>query len=290
MAWVLIVNPFASGVDERRIDAVKTALPDGTEVLLTHRPGEATQLARDADGSAGAIVVFAGDGTYNEVLNGVSGRTPLGFVPGGGTSVLPRALGLPRDAAAAAARIAAGRERRIGLGRANGRRFGFNAGVGLDAELVRAVDRMGRHADGKRPGDTAFARAALGLVTRRRGRFEPTLEIEGLGRAAFVMVANCSPYTYSGSHAIDVAPDASFEAGLDLVAPVRAGATSLPGLVWAVARGHAAGRDDVLTAHDCDSIVLRCDTPMPLQVDGEDLGDVETVVFEAERNAVTVLA
>lgn len=290
MAWVLIVNPFASGVDERRIDAVVSALPAGTEVCLTRRSGEATELARDADGSADAIVVFAGDGTYNEVLNGVSGRTALGFVPGGGTSVLPRALGLPRDPAAAAAQIAGGHERRIGLGRANGRRFGFNAGVGLDAELVRAVDRMGRRSDGKRPGDTAFARAAVGLVARRRGRFEPALEIDGLGRAAFAMVANCAPYTYSGSYAIDVAPDASFEGGLDLVAPVRAGAASLPGLVLAVARGQAMRRDDVLTAHDCDSIVVRCDAAMPLQVDGEDLGDVQEVVFEAERDAVTVLA
>lgn len=289
MGWVLIVNPLASGVDESRIAAVTAALPADTSVELTHRAGDATELARAADAAADAIVVFAGDGTYNEVVNGLSGRTPVGFVPGGGTSVLPRALGLPRDPAAAAAKIAARHTRRIALGVANGRRFAFNAGVGLDAELVRSVDAMGRRADGRRPGDTAFARAALRLLATRRGRFEPTLEIEGLGRASFVMVANCSPYTYAGSRALAVAPEATFEGGLDVVAPVGVTPAGLPGLIWDVARGRASSRSDVLTAHDADRIVVRCDTPTPLQVDGEDLGDVEEVVLEAERDALDVL-
>jgi diacylglycerol kinase family enzyme len=289
VGWVLIVNPFASGVSESRIAAVTAALPAGTSVQLTRRAGAATDLARAADGAADAIVVFAGDGTYNEVVNGISGRTPVGFVPGGGTSVLPRALGLPRDPARAAAKIAERRTRRIALGVANGRRFAFNAGVGLDAELVRAVDAMGRRSDGRRPGDSAFARAALRLLASRRGRLEPTVEIEGLGRAAFVMIANCSPYTYAGSRALPVAPEATFEGGLDLVAPVRVTGAGLPALVWDLARGRASSRADVLTAHDADRIVVRCDAPTPLQVDGEDLGDTCEVVLEAERDALEVL-
>ena len=78
-------------------------------------------------GLAGAnrIYVFSGDGGFNEALNGSDGGTPLGFVPGGGTSVLPRAFGLPRDPIEAARRLAAGNTRRVSLGRANGRRFGF---------------------------------------------------------------------------------------------------------------------------------------------------------------------
>jgi diacylglycerol kinase family enzyme len=289
VGWVLIVNPFASGVDERRVAAVTAALPVGTAVEVTHRRGEATELAREADGVADAIVVFAGDGTYNEVVNGLGGGTPVGFVPGGGTSVLPRALGLPRDPAVAAAWIATGRRRRISLGRADGRRFAFNAGLGLDAELVRAVDAMGRRSDGKRPGDTAFARAALRLVAGRRGRFEPVLEIDGLGRAAFAMVANCSPYTYAGSRGLPVAPEATFEGGLDLVAPVHIGPKGFPRLAWDVARGRAPARPDVLSLHDAERIAIRCDEPLPLQVDGEDLGDVTEVVLEAERDALTVL-
>ena len=96
MTRLLIVNPFASGVDEHRLAAVRAALPAGTETLLTTAAGEATEIARVA-GGVDAIYVFGGDGTFNEVLNGIEQDVPLGFLPGGGTSVLPRALGLPRD-------------------------------------------------------------------------------------------------------------------------------------------------------------------------------------------------
>ena len=142
--------------------------------------------------------MFSGDGTYNEVINGLRADIPVGFIPGGGTSVLPRALGLPRDPARAAERIAHGKPRRISLGRINGRRFAFNAGIGFDAELVRRVDGLGRRADGKRPGDVAFAWTVVRTLSEHRLRYEPALEVEGLGRAAFALVANCSPYTYAG--------------------------------------------------------------------------------------------
>ena len=147
---LLIVNPFASGVDSHRLAAVQAALPAGIETRLTTAAGEATEIARNA-GGVDAIYVLGGDGTYNEVLNGVAGDVPLGFLPGGGTSVLPRALGLPRNPVQAAQRVAAGRTRRIGLGRVNGRRFGFNAGLGFDAELVRRVDELGRSPTGGGP-------------------------------------------------------------------------------------------------------------------------------------------
>jgi diacylglycerol kinase family enzyme len=286
---LLVVNPFASGVDSHRLAAVQAALPSGTETLLTTAPGEATEIARSA-ADVDAIYVLGGDGTYNEVLNGLVREVPLGFLPGGGTSVLPRALGLPRDPVQAALRVAEGRTRRIGLGRANGRRFGFNAGLGLDAELVRRVDELGRRPDGRRPGDLAFARVALGRIAQRRARFEPVLEIEGLGRAAFALVANCTPYTYAGRKALDLVPGASFDEGLAVLAPVFLRGRDLPRFLAHALRGRGLdGRDEVLSARDLDRFVARCDRPLPLQIDGEDTGDVEEVVYEAERDAVTVL-
>ena len=96
---VLIVNPFASRVTEEGISAVERALMGSAYVrtVRTERPQHAVELAREA-GDADALIVFSGDGGFNEVLNGVErSDQPLGFVPGGGTSVLPRALGLPRD-------------------------------------------------------------------------------------------------------------------------------------------------------------------------------------------------
>ena len=288
MRALLIVNPFASGVDAHRLAAVQAGLPAGTETRLTTASGEASEIARDVT-SADAVYVLGGDGTYNEVLNGIAADVPLGFLPGGGTSVLPRALGLPRDPVKAAARVALGRTRRIGLGRVNGRRFGFSAGVGLDAELVRRVDELGRSPEGRRPGDVAFAKAAAGLLRERRARFDEQLEIEGRGRAALVLVANGSPYTYAGSVALDLVPGAGFEAGLAFVAPVRVRARDLPGLVLRVARGSGLKEGRALAGRDLDRIVVRCDLPLPLQVDGEDAGDVLEAVYEAERDAVTVL-
>jgi diacylglycerol kinase family enzyme len=295
MEVVLIVNPFASAVSEDRVRAVERELGGVAKVrtLFTERPGHGRELAAEVTG-VDSLVVFSGDGGFNEVLNGVSEGIPLGFLPGGGTSVLPRALGLERDPVAAARRVAEaieqGRRRRISLGRVNGRRFGFSSGIGLDAELVRRVDALGRRDDGKRPGDTAYLRAATRLVGSRRGRFEPALEVRGLGRAAFALVANADPYTYAGRLAVHVAPEARFELGLDLVAPRRVGPLALPRLLRYVLTGRGqTGAGDVLYGHDLDRIEVVCDRPLPLQADGEDLGDVREAVFEAERDAIAVL-
>jgi len=279
---ILIVNPFATNVTEERVDAVVSALPPGVETLHTKASGDATTIAREVGKDVDTIYVFSGDGTYNEVVNGVSRDVRLGFLPGGGTSVLPRALGLPRDPVEAAHVLAHGHTRRVSLGRVNGRRFAFNAGIGLDAELVRRVDGLGRKPDGRRAGDVAFVREGLKFGAAHRFRLEPTIELGGIGRGAFAMVANCCPYTYMGSLGLRFAPKATFEGGLDLVAPERVG---LPSLVWwafGQGRGH-------IRAHDADRFELRCDVPMPLQVDGEDLGDIEEASFEAERAAVTVI-
>jgi diacylglycerol kinase family enzyme len=294
-ALVLVVNPFASRVTEERLEAVRQELSRVADVsvVLTERPRHATELVAEAcRNRAPAIVVFSGDGGFNEALNGLHADVPIGFLPGGGASVLPRALGLPSDAVAAARQLAQAikekRTRRITLGSVNGRRFAFSAGVGLDAEAVRRVDEMGRASDGKRPGDFAFAFAVMKALAASRGHLEPALEVEGLGRAAFAFVANGSPYTYAKRIPLPILPEAEFELGLDLVAPVRVRRRSLPRTAYALLRGHPRERD-MLYGHDLDRVEIRCDAPMPLQVDGEDLGDVERAVFEAQRGAVAVL-
>jgi diacylglycerol kinase family enzyme len=280
----LIVNPYASKVTPALAEQVARAL-GAAETVFTERAGHATELARESE--AEAVVVFSGDGGFNEVLNGARPETVLGFVPGGGTSVLPRVLGLPRDPVAAAGQLALGRTRRIGLGRANGRRFSFAAGVGLDAELVRRMDAYGRRADGKRPGDAVFAWTAVKTLAETRVRFDPVLEVEGNGRAAFALVANADPYTYLGRIPLRLPRGARLEGGLDLLAPRSLRLRSLPGAVRYIATGRT--RLPLLELHDADKISIRCDAPMPLQLDGEDLGDVTEVAFEAERDAVSVL-
>jgi len=263
------------------------------DVVLTERPGHATELVTAAlDGGHEAILVFSGDGGFNEALNGLAKDVPIGFLPGGGTSVLSRALGLPHDPIAAARRLADSivqqRTRRITVGRVNGRRFAFGAGVGLDAEAVRRVDRLGRNDEGKRPGDLAFALAVVGSLAAHRGHMEPALTVNGFGRAAFAFVANGSPYTYVKRLPLPIVPDAHFELGLDLVAPVRVRRRSLVPTALSILSGHARRRRNTLYGHDLDRVEIVTDAPMPLQADGEDLGDVEEAVFEAERGAVSV--
>jgi len=273
MRRVLIANPGASRVTEARLAAVAEAL--GLEPQLTEGRGHATALARDA--GPATIFVLGGDGTYNEVLNGAHTAAVLGFLAGGGTNVLARALHISADDPV---RIAS-QTKRISVGRVNGRRFAFAAGIGFDAELLR---RAGRRR-GKRRSDLGTAWEAARLLWQRHGRFEPALEISGYGEAAFALVANGDPYTYFGRLPIRVARAARFEGGLDFVAPRRLGPRDYARVLRYLLRGTGL---DVLRGHDLDRIEIACRQPMPLQADGEDLGDVTEAVFEAERDAVTV--
>jgi diacylglycerol kinase family enzyme len=289
----LIVNPRATRVTPELTVAVERELTAGgreLDTLLTEQPRHAADLAAAASHAYERIYVFGGDGVFNEVVNGVEEDVAVGFLPGGGTSVLPRVLGLPRDPVECARALARSeRETRISLGRVNGRRFTFSAGLGLDAELVRRVDALGRQ-NGKRPGDVAFARALAAILVRRRGRLQPAMTVLGHGRAAFALVANGDPYTYVGAVAVHATPWARLDLGLDLVAPRTVAAWELPRLAaWAFRGRGQVSSAHALYLHDMDEIEIECDAPTPLQVDGEDLGDVTTARFEAERDALRVL-
>jgi diacylglycerol kinase family enzyme len=273
----LIVNPFASRVTEARVRALEDRL-DVVETLLTERRGHGTELAAGAKGDA--VFVFGGDGVVNEVLNGLPKGKPLGIVAGGYTNVLARALGVPRDPAKAV------RERRISLGRVNGRRFGFSGGIGVDSEAVRELENR-RRSDGRRRGDLAYA----GVIARLLASgYEPRLEIEGLGRAALLFVSNDAVFTYAGPRPFRFSPEARFELGLDVVAPERANVLTALSYAGRLLAGRGlVGLPGVLHAHDVDTIRVVCDEPLPLQVDGEDVGDVTEARFEAEREAISVL-
>ncbi|HKP17556.1 MAG TPA: diacylglycerol kinase family protein [Gaiellaceae bacterium] len=274
----LIANPYASRVTEERIRAVAQRL-GAVETLLTERRGHATELAAGAEGDA--IFVFGGDGVVNEVLNGLPSGKPLGIVSGGKTNVFARALGVPRDPAAARA------ERRISLVRVNGRRFGFASGIGVDSEAVRELDTIVRSRDGRHPGSLAYARV---VAQRLRRGYAPRLELENLGRASILFVSNGPVFTYAGPLPLRLSPAARFELGFDATAPVGIDGTAGIRLVGRVVAGRGlAGAGGVLAGHDLDRLRVVCDAPFPLQADGEDLGDVTEAVFEAERGAIAVL-
>ena len=266
----LIVNPNASRVtDERIAEVVARLRPE--ETLRTAHPGHATDLARVAVGDE--VWVLGGDGVLNEALNGLRGGVALGVVPAGGANVVARSLGA--------------RERRISVGRVNGRRFLFSAGIGVDSDVVRELETRRRAVRGRRSSDLEYARAVVGNLL---GGYEPRLEVAGMGRAAAVFVSNNDVFTYAGPLPLRFAPAARFELGLDVVAPVSMTARTSAWLAFRVlSRRGLAGAGSVLAGHDLDRIEVHCDVPLPLQADGEDLGDVREAVFEAERDAVTVL-
>jgi diacylglycerol kinase family enzyme len=274
----LIVNPHATRVTEERVRWVADRLA-AVETLLTEGRGHATELASAAAGDA--VFALGGDGLVNEVLNGLPVGKAFGVVAGGHTNVFARAIGAPEDPATARTL------RRISLGRVNGRRFVFAAGIGVDSEAVRELDTIQRGRDGRRPGDLAYARV---VARRLLSGFEQRLELEGLGRAALVFVSNDAVFSYAGPVALRFSPGARFELGLDVTAPERAGRATALRLAARLSVGRGiAGAPGVLTLHDADRLVVRCDEPLPLQADGEDLGDVTEAVFEAERNAIDVL-
>lgn len=287
----LVVNPLATGVDEAHLAVVQGALRrlGSVETVLTERRGHATEVARSVGRDADVIFVFSGDGGFNEVANGLAADgPPLAPIPGGGTSVFPRILGLPRDPVAATERLVDafehGRTRRISVGRANGRRFLFSAGLVFDAELVRRIEAHRSRAG--RPGDVAFVITLLKVIAEQRGRFQPVLEIDGIGPAAFLFVANVDPYTYLGRFPVHIAPGTALENGLAALAPPRTTPLSVVRLLAYVLSGRGASP----TATNVDVLRARSDRPVPLQADGEDLGDVTEAVFEAERDAIQVLA
>jgi len=223
----------------------------------------------------------------------------LAALPGGNANVFTRSLGLPADPVDAAGRLiddlANGRERRIGLGTANGHYFTFNAGLGLDAEVVRAVE--GRRATGRSLTPTLFARTALRqyyqVTNRRQAAIRFTAPPGLAADPVFVcVISNSAPWTYLGRRPVNTNPDASFDTGLDVLALTRLGTiATLRTLrqMLAARAGPPRGRS-VLSAHDLSSIEVQADHPLAVQLDGEYMGEAERVSFRSVPKALRVIS
>ncbi|MBC7460527.1 MAG: hypothetical protein H7287_04125, partial [Thermoleophilia bacterium] len=240
---VLIINPYSSGMTAARERTIVRALREhlDVEVRRTERPGHATRMATALTDRAEHDVVIAcgGDGTANEVLNGLAlgndtahERPDFAIIPAGGTNVLARSLGHPNHPVKALKvlieAIVTGRTRTINLGTMDERIYTFSAGVGLDGELVK---RMDARRSGRRSSDLAHLAQIIGLYASSRFSFNDTMTVHVEGstapdlRAALVLVGNTTPMTYVGQFGLHVMPEASLEGGLDFVAPRRANAS-----------------------------------------------------------------
>ncbi|WP_052848274.1 diacylglycerol/lipid kinase family protein [Streptomyces avicenniae] len=321
MRALLVVNPVATTTSARMRDVLTHALASEVklDVALTAFRGHARDLARRAaeQGTADVVIALGGDGTVNEVVNGLlhdgpdTGELPrLAVVPGGSTNVFARALGLPNDAVEATGALLdalhAGSERTVGLGLATGtpgtpdegvprRWFTFCAGLGFDAGVIGRVESQRER--GKRSTHALYVRQVmrhfLGDPTRRRGvislRRAGHDPVEGL---ALSIVCNTSPWTYLGNRPIHATPAASFDTGLDLLGLTRLSSSAVSRyatqlLLSSPERG-PHGRH-VVSLHDQTDFTLQSQVPLPFQLDGDHLGLRTSVSFTGVRQALRVI-
>jgi diacylglycerol kinase family enzyme len=307
MRAVLVVNPNATATTMRTRDVLASALSSDLRVdtMQTKGRGHAIELAAQAvETGADIVVALGGDGTVNEVVNGIlmdgprPGLPDLAVVPGGSTNVFARALGLPPSPVEATGQILEalreGRSRRVGLGKAEERYFTFCAGLGLDAAAVARVEA--KRAKGKRPTHSLYVRSTVNrfyLATQRR---RPPLQLAATGLTAprdvyVALVSNTNPWTYFGTHPVRPSPEASFDTGLDVLALQRL--TTLSTL-RAAARFFANNPNPrgkgSLHLHDQAELTVRANLePQPFQVDGDALGKREQVRMIAVPHALRVV-
>lgn len=305
MRALLVVNPKATTFSARVRDVLAHALASETRLDLveTKARGHAVELsAAAASEGYDLVVALGGDGTVNEVVNGLLSDGPgpqvpaLAVVPGGNANVFARALGLPADPVEATGQLLSAlseeRRRTLSLGRADDRWFTFCAGLGLDAEVVRGVEQ--RRARGTTATPALFVRTGVQRFFASRDRRQVPMLLETPGRAperiGLALVCNTDPWTYLGTRPVRPCPDASFDLGLDLfgLRTLPTGAT-LRHLRQILSADPAPRGRHVVRVHDAAELVLTADRPLPLQVDGDDLGDTDRVVLRSVPSAVTVV-
>ncbi len=313
---LLIVNPHATTTTKVRRDVIVHALASelDLEVVQTRYRGHASAVAAAAarDGY-GLVLTLGGDGTVNEAVNGLLQAHPppgarpvaapppgaplLAALPGGNANVFARALGLPADPVDATGQILAsllaGRSRTVGLGLADSRYFCFNAGLGLDAEVVRVVE--GLRARGQTLSAALYVWTAVRQFCSVTNRREPALTLERDGTAAMGalflgIVSNTSPWTYLGQRPVNASPHAGFDTGLDLFALRKLSTMrTLNALRQMLSSdGGPAGRY-VVNLHDQAALTFRAARPVAFQVDGEYMGEREHVTLRSIPNALRVL-
>ncbi|MFZ5850283.1 MAG: diacylglycerol/lipid kinase family protein [Actinomycetota bacterium] len=306
MRALLVVNPAATATTPRTRGVILSALAHDlkVEVVETDHRGHARQLGRRAtEEGLDLVLALGGDGTVNEVVNGLLTHGPhggvpdLGVLPGGSTNVFVRALGLPRDPVEATGMVLTavreGTRRTIGLGRAGPRWFTFSAGLGFDAEVVRAVEE--HRGEGRRSSPALYLREAVRVFFRELDRSTPPLRLERSGLppvdGLFVaIVSNAAPWTFLGERPVNPSPAASFDLGLDLFGLRSLRTATTLRHVRQLIGGVTPHGPAVLALHDQTRFVLTADRPVAFQVDGDYVGTADRVEFQAFPGAIRVLA
>ncbi len=301
MRALLLFNPNATTTDEQIRDVIVAAIGSAVDVTVepTKQRGHATHLVAGAvHEGVDAVFALGGDGTANEVIQALAGTDVLlGIIPGGGANVLARAIGLPNDAVRATGvlldAVKAGRDRWITLGRAGERYFGFNAGFGFDAAVIRHVEQHAAAKRWLRQGAFLWSVAHEWAVGAGRDRVETIVTLPDgstRGPVAISMIANTDPYTYLGPRPMHVHPQADFDTGLDLLTVADPTTARLTRIAAGTFRdGRHIDRDGVDYLHDLPHFTLTAPVPQPLMVDGDYAGEHAQVTFTAVPRALRVL-
>lgn len=314
MRAVLIVNPNATSTTPAGRDLLAHALESRVKLTVVHTDhrGHAIEIAQDAtrDG-VDVLIVHGGDGTVNEVVNGILGHShgrpdagsapAVAVVPGGSANVFARALGISPDPIEATNQLVdllgdyrrGAQWRRIGLMDCGERWAVFTAGMGVDGAVVAAVEAQ--RAKGRKVTAARYIRVAVRemLASTRK---EPTLTLhlpgaEPVPGVHFVFVSNSSPWTYANNRPVWTNPDTSFETGLGVFAT-----TSMN--VWAnlklvrqmVSRKPRIAAKHLIRDDDVASVTVTSDTPIACQIDGDYAGLRETMTFTVVPEALGVVA
>jgi diacylglycerol kinase family enzyme len=299
---LLVANHNAQTVNHYRREVISMALRSQFQVdeVETKRRGHATEVARrGVQDGVDLIAAFGGDGTVNEVVNGLAtSRVPVAILPGGMANVFARSLGVPPDPVEATGFLlekADDPPRRVPLARLEDRYFTANAGVGLDAAVVREVEH--RPKKKKVVGDWFYAWTAVRVLMTRPRWGGPKLRIrwgddpdnvrEGMALAVF---QNTSAYTYLRGRAMNVCPEATVYGGVDCLALDTARTSTIIRIVLSTfGRARHTKNRHVLYLHDQQTIQVSSDAPLPVQVDGEYVGERQDLLIESVPDALSVI-
>lgn len=306
MRALLISNPQATATSPRVHEVIASALSAEMhiDVAQTQHRGHAVELGAKATANQyDYVVVVGGDGTVNEVVNGLLGADPapripmLGVIPGGSANVFARSLGLSNDPIEATGQLLealyAQRSRSISLGRVDGRWFVFTAGFGFDAEVVHQVEL--RRATGRKATPQLYARTAVSQFYRSAVRRQAPVSLhvpgaEPINDLFLCVVSNSTPWTYFKSRPVEVSPRASYDTGLEIFAMRKAHTAVALRTMWQFTHAHQSpGGRRAATFHDLSDFTLRSDEPIELQVDGDFAGLHTSVSFQSVPNAISAL-
>ena len=308
---LLIVNPYATTVSDRLKNLVVYALQGrfDVEAVSTQAQNHATEIGREArDGGYDVVVAFGGDGTLNEVANGLAGTDlPVAVLPGGSTNVVCRTLGIPNDVVDATEHLLSladdWQPRKIDLGMVDGRYFVFACGVGIDATVVRRVDSNPKLKASAGPyyyswaGVSGFYRKYLLNPIRVRVIVDGREPVEGVT----TIVQNSDPFTYFASRPIRVCEGIAIDDGtLSMAVLKRATQRDMPTLITRLfSESRPASHHKQITHFDdvAHAVVETASTgkdgaprPFPLQVDGDYIGERDRVELSAAPGALTIIA